>query len=407
MANPFLILGGIAVGIITAGFGVLQVPGWVASAQDADTINDLSNIRESQSVQRSVHSSFTTDLDALTGKSSDEAGIEFSLEGATLTHFGVSDDGDSFCATIRSDSGAFFSTSEEEITTKGSPDAVTAMDAADCATETRQRVYGAQQIVFRVNTAAAGCVTPGINLQEGTATIEWGDGETGESASLASAQHVYGTPGVYDIVVTGTFEETGAMPAGSASCLEEVPHWGAKTGAKRIDNMFDGATNLINVAKPPHGITSMARTFAGATSFNKPVGSWDVSKVINLASMFEGATSFNQPLADWKTGNVRYMSGLFLGATSFNQPIGSWDVSNAIDLSNVFNGAISFNQPLGSWDVGNAQAMSWMFSGASSFSQDLSRWTNEDFAKDPSKVNIAQFRQSSKLTVSQLPSWMH
>lgn len=28
MANPFLVLGGIAVGIITATFGILQVPGW-------------------------------------------------------------------------------------------------------------------------------------------------------------------------------------------------------------------------------------------------------------------------------------------------------------------------------------------------------------------------------------------
>ena len=43
MANPFLVLGGIAIGVITAAFGVLSVPGWVASAQDAAAQNDLGN----------------------------------------------------------------------------------------------------------------------------------------------------------------------------------------------------------------------------------------------------------------------------------------------------------------------------------------------------------------------------
>jgi len=41
MANPFLVLGGIAVGVITATFGVLAVPGWIASAQNVAALNDL------------------------------------------------------------------------------------------------------------------------------------------------------------------------------------------------------------------------------------------------------------------------------------------------------------------------------------------------------------------------------
>ena len=44
MANPFLVLGGIAVGIVTAAFGILQVPGWVDSAKDASAKNDIAQV---------------------------------------------------------------------------------------------------------------------------------------------------------------------------------------------------------------------------------------------------------------------------------------------------------------------------------------------------------------------------
>jgi hypothetical protein len=65
LANPFLVLGGIAIGIITAGFGVLAVPGWVASAQDAGAQNDLSNAVAAQSASVSQTGKAATTLDAL------------------------------------------------------------------------------------------------------------------------------------------------------------------------------------------------------------------------------------------------------------------------------------------------------------------------------------------------------
>jgi hypothetical protein len=41
-----------------------------------------------------------------------------------------------------------------------------------------------------------------------------------------------------------------------------------------------------------------------------------------MQGMFGKATSFNQPLGSWDVGNVENMDGMFAEATSFNQPIG-------------------------------------------------------------------------------------
>jgi hypothetical protein len=60
------------------------------------------------------------------------------------------------------------------------------------------------------------------------------------------------------------------------------------------------------------------------------------------------------------------MSSMFLNATTFNQPIGIWDVSNVNDMSYMFSGATAFDQLLDAWDIRNVGDFTGFMEGKSS-----------------------------------------
>ena len=141
-------------------------------------------------------------------------------------------------------------------------------------------------------------------------------------------------------------------------------------------------------------VTNMQGMFGNATSFNQPIGNWDVSSVTDMSSMFYVTSTFNQPIGDWDVSNVNNMWAMFK-SSSFNQPIGNWDVSSVTDMYDMFGNA-SFNQPIGDWDVSSVTYMAYMFRGAISFNQDLSSWSVdgvlncEDFSTDTPQWTLPQ-----------------
>jgi surface protein len=206
--------------------------------------------------------------------------------------------------------------------------------------------------------------------------VQWGDGTSETITSITQRLHTYAAAGVYNVTITGTLVGWRFNNGGDLLKLLDVMQW----GTMRLGNngsYFYGASNMVmSAVDTPDltGTTNMYAMFAYASSFNQPIGGWDVSRVTNMQSMFGAASSLNQPIGGWDVLSVTNMYGMFSNASSFNQPIGGWDVSIVTDMGYMFIGASSFNQPIGVWDVSSVTDMQFMFYSASSFNQDISRW---------------------------------
>ena len=170
----------------------------------------------------------------------------------------------------------------------------------------------------------------------------------------------------------------------------------------------------------------MQYMFQSATSFNQPIGNWNMSKVTSVSYIFRYATAFqaafwcqnanNGPpnschnsfldnrsfydaiskclseapndglctifglprkigtIADWDVSRVTNMNSAFASKYSFNGDISKWDTSGVTSMQSMFNSASSFNQPIGSWDTSKVTYMQCMFRSATPFNQPIGSW---------------------------------
>jgi surface protein len=164
------------------------------------------------------------------------------------------------------------------------------------------------------------------------------------------------------------------------------------------DNLdYNSVTNLQgidgwNINTSPTASVTMEGMFIGTNQqhpFNRPIESWNVSRVTNMGNMFNSC-SFNQPLANWERvssgvtstlSNVSSMAGMFFQTNSFNQPIGNWNVSGVTSMEGMFDGASKFNNGLLSgvtgtlsWNTSSATNIWKMFRNARAFNQNINSW---------------------------------
>ncbi|MBN9214839.1 MAG: hypothetical protein J0J04_08615 [Microbacterium sp.] len=125
MANPFLVLGGVAVGVITAGIGVLQVPGWIDSANDSAVTNDLSQVALSEEAAVTVVGSYVSEDDLLSGEANGEkTGVKFQPSSGVVTEIALNTTEDAWAAIGVSKSGHVFVRTSDATTTYKSTEKV-------------------------------------------------------------------------------------------------------------------------------------------------------------------------------------------------------------------------------------------------------------------------------------------
>lgn len=217
--------------------------------------------------------------------------------------------------------------------------------------------------------------------------IAWGD----RSIQLVDVvdgvvTHTYATAGTFQISIGGGLERMFFRPGDDNQKLISVDQWGTIEW-QSMEDAFSGCNNLevLAVDVPDlSNVSSAARMFASASTFNADLSAWDVSSVTDMRQMFLGASTFNQDLNTWDVSSVTDMSGMFLFTPQFNGDLSAWDVSSVEDMSAMFGIAQRFNQDLSAWDVSSVTTMTQMFTYASAFDQDLSAW-------DVSSVTTMQY----------------
>ena len=149
MANPFLVLGGIAVGIITATFGVLQVPGWVSAAHDASVMNDLAGVKSAQASVGSVSGRYFASLD---DPALDGSGLKLTT-GASARSLEIFTTDGAWCAISESQSGAFFGASHTASSISKAATRVDALAAVQCGADGSPIGTGPESIAATAHNA--------------------------------------------------------------------------------------------------------------------------------------------------------------------------------------------------------------------------------------------------------------
>ncbi|MDF1695430.1 MAG: BspA family leucine-rich repeat surface protein [Saprospiraceae bacterium] len=206
-------------------------------------------------------------------------------------------------------------------------------------------------------------------------TVDWGDGNI-TTGHTGNANHIYFLPGIYTVRISGQFPQIYFNDGLNKDKIISVDQWG-DTQWLSMESAFKGCSNLKVLASDTpdlSAVTDMSEMFAGCTSFNQDISTWDVNNISDMTGLFNGASNFNQNLNAWETNSLSNLTETFAFASSFNQDISAWNVANVTEMSSLFASATSFNQDLSNWDLNAVTEMDNMFENATSFNQDISNW---------------------------------
>lgn len=158
-----------------------------------------------------------------------------------------------------------------------------------------------------------------------------------------------------------------ACPSGCAYCTSSGGGSPQAPTATTVNTVQLQMAVAACFAEDPSG-NCLCPTSSKCGVLSGPISAWDFTgNNLNMESLFQGRTTFNQPIGSWDVSGATSMKKMFRNASSFNQPIGGWDTSSVTDMTEMFAGATAFARDISGWDVDQVTTHTDMFDGADAF----------------------------------------
>jgi len=128
-------------------------------------------------------------------------------------------------------------------------------------------------------------------------------------------------------------------------------------------------------------VTTLESMFEGATTFNKDITNWTVTRGASFKSMFKNAIAFNGNMFSAKQATGAIMESMFEGASAFTgKNMNNLDTFEVVNMKNMFKGATVYNSvcttTTGSvWDVTKVTTFESMFEDARTFNKPINTWS--------------------------------
>lgn len=247
-------------------------------------------------------------------------------------------------------------------------------------------VTGGTSFKALITNPTTNAISVGIEMNSGSATIDWGDGSSNTITAGGTydpvgawltnngdfVSHTYSTTTPTTLTITGDVKHLIVNDNQISGETMQVQSFGSAP-----HNIFYLPTLTAVPTVLPSYITDLSYMFAACHTFNQDISGWDTTNVTNMKGMFKDAFVYNQPLNSWNTANVTDMSYMFYQSSTkngFNQPLNNWNTSNVTNMEYMFHYQATFNQPLSNWDTSKVTSMRGMFYYAIAFNQDISSW---------------------------------
>jgi len=181
-------------------------------------------------------------------------------------------------------------------------------------------------------------------------TVDWGDGSHDhiQRWNDPHVTHTYCDPGEYEIRISGKFSGFSFNNNGDKLKILNVKKWGC-LDLGIVSDHFEGCTNFVSTADDVLNLndtTSFVNSFNGCTSFNGDPGiqRWNTSKIQDMSVMFKRCISFDRNLGSWNisalTNAHRMFQHVTLSTSNYDALLLGWE-DQLRNESVVFDGGDS------------------------------------------------------------------